>query len=88
MLTSTLSRTKGGVGGTTATVTNLAQLSAAANASGPGIVIIQGNIVGKAKVQVGSDKTIVGKTGSCWFTSPIANVTKRTSANGISPHSS
>ncbi|KAJ0141921.1 Pectate lyase plyB [Colletotrichum tanaceti] len=56
--------TKGGVGGTTTTVTNLAQLSAAANASGPGIVIIQGNIVGKAKVQVGSDKTIVGKTGS------------------------
>ncbi|TQN66318.1 Pectate lyase plyB [Colletotrichum shisoi] len=56
--------TKGGVGGTTTTVTDLAQLSAAANASGPGIVIIQGNIVGKAKVQVGSDKTIVGKTGS------------------------
>ncbi|OHW89589.1 pectate lyase [Colletotrichum incanum] len=56
--------TKGGAGGTTTTVTNLAQLSAAANASGPGIVIIQGNIVGKAKVQVGSDKTIVGKTGS------------------------
>ncbi|KZL78416.1 pectate lyase [Colletotrichum tofieldiae] len=56
--------TKGGAGGTTTTVTNLTQLSAAANASGPGIVVIQGNIVGKAKVQVGSDKTIVGKTGS------------------------
>ncbi|KAF6811232.1 pectate lyase 2 [Colletotrichum plurivorum] len=56
--------TKGGAGGTTTTVTNLAQLSAAAIASGPGIVIVQGNIVGKAKVQVGSDKTIVGKSGS------------------------
>ncbi|TDZ27755.1 Pectate lyase plyB [Colletotrichum spinosum] len=56
--------TKGGAGGTTTTVTNLAQLSAAANASGPGIIVVQGNIVGKAKVQVGSDKTIVGKSGS------------------------
>ncbi|OLN92260.1 Pectate lyase plyB 2 [Colletotrichum chlorophyti] len=56
--------TKGGAGGSTTTVTNLAQLSAAANSSGPGIVIIQGNIVGKAKVHVGSDKTIVGKAGS------------------------
>ncbi|GKT44662.1 pectate lyase plyB [Colletotrichum spaethianum] len=54
-----------GAGGTTTTVANLAQLSAAANASDPRIVIIQGNIVGKAKVQVGSDKTIIGKTGSC-----------------------
>ncbi|KAL0941425.1 pectate lyase [Colletotrichum truncatum] len=42
--------TKGGAGGTTTTVTTLAQLAAAANASGPGIVIVQGNIVGKAKV--------------------------------------
>nr|AAD43566.1 pectate lyase 2 [Colletotrichum gloeosporioides f. sp. malvae] len=56
--------TKGGAGGTTTTVTSLAQLSAAANASGPGIIVVQGNIVGKAKVQVGSDKTIVGKSGS------------------------
>ncbi|KAI8315321.1 Pectate lyase plyB [Colletotrichum sp. SAR11_59] len=56
--------TKGGAGGTTTTVTTLAQLSAAAIASGPGIVIVQGNIVGAAKVQVGSDKTIVGKSGS------------------------
>lgn len=46
-------------------MTTLAQLSAAAIASGPGIVIVQGNIVGAAKVQVGSDKTIVGKSGSC-----------------------
>jgi hypothetical protein len=46
-------------------VTNLAQLQAAASASGPGIVIVSGNISGAAKVSVGSDKTIVGLPGSC-----------------------
>ncbi|KFA62901.1 hypothetical protein S40285_02239 [Stachybotrys chlorohalonatus IBT 40285] len=56
--------TTGGAGGTTTTVTTLAQLTAAAGAAGRGIVIIQGAISGAAKVQVTSDKTIVGRAGS------------------------
>ncbi|KAF7553115.1 hypothetical protein G7Z17_g3837 [Cylindrodendrum hubeiense] len=56
--------TIGGAKGTTATVTTLAELSAAAIADGPGIILVQGAISGAAKVQVGSDKTIIGKTGS------------------------
>ncbi|KEY67854.1 hypothetical protein S7711_04992 [Stachybotrys chartarum IBT 7711] len=60
--------TTGGAGGTTTTVTTLAQLVAAAGAAGRGIVIIQGAISGAAKVQVTSDKTIVGRAGSCTST--------------------
>ncbi|KAH7083863.1 pectate lyase-like protein [Paraphoma chrysanthemicola] len=56
--------TKGGAGGPTTTVTTLSQLAAAANSTGPGIIVVQGAISGAAKVQVGSDKTIVGKAGS------------------------
>ncbi|KAH7165169.1 pectate lyase 2 [Dactylonectria macrodidyma] len=56
--------TTGGAKGTTTTVTTLAQLSAAAIADGPAIILVQGAISGAAKVQVGSDKTIIGKTGS------------------------
>ncbi|KAH7398355.1 pectate lyase-like protein [Pyrenochaeta sp. MPI-SDFR-AT-0127] len=56
--------TKGGAGGATTVVTSLSQLAAAANATGPGIIVVQGAISGAAKVQVGSDKTIVGKSGS------------------------
>lgn len=57
--------TKGGAGGPTTTVSTLPQLSAAANSSGPLNIVVQGAINGAAKVQVGSDKTIIGKTGSC-----------------------
>ena len=57
--------TKGGAGGPTTTVSTLPQLSAAANSSGPLNIVVQGAISGAAKVQVGSDKTIIGKTGSC-----------------------
>jgi len=46
-------------------VTTLDQLRAVANATGPQIILIQGNIKGAAKVQVGSNKSIIGKSGSC-----------------------
>ncbi|KAF2026895.1 pectate lyase-like protein [Setomelanomma holmii] len=42
----------------------LPQLSAAAIATGPLVIVVQGSISGAAKVQVGSDKTIVGISGS------------------------
>ena len=58
-------RTKGGAGGPTTTVSTLPQLSAAAAVSGPLIIVVQGAISGAAKVSVTSDKTIVGKAGSC-----------------------
>jgi pectate lyase len=64
-------RTTGGAGGTTTTVTSLSQLAAAASASGRAIILVQGNLSGAAKVQVTSDKTIIGKAGSCMaFLSP------------------
>jgi pectate lyase len=58
-------RTKGGAGGPTTSVSTLPQLSAAANSTGALNIVVQGAISGAAKVQVGSDKTIVGKAGSC-----------------------
>lgn len=60
-----LTSTKGGAGGATTTVSTLPQLSAAASASGAAVIVVQGAISGAAKVQVTSDKTIVGKAGSC-----------------------
>ncbi|CAI9632479.1 unnamed protein product [Alternaria burnsii] len=56
--------TKGGAGGPTTTVSTLPQLSAAANSTGPLNIVVQGAISGAAKVQISSDKTIIGKTGS------------------------
>ena len=58
-------RTTGGAGGTTTTVTTLGELTAAAIAEGPGIILVSGAISGAAKVHVGSDKTIIGNPGSC-----------------------
>ncbi|POS70336.1 pectate lyase 2 [Diaporthe helianthi] len=56
--------TTGGAGGATTTVSTLPQLSAAAIAEGARVIVVQGAISGAAKVQVTSDKTIVGKAGS------------------------
>ncbi|KAL1867511.1 hypothetical protein Daus18300_006355 [Diaporthe australafricana] len=56
--------TNGGAGGSTTTVSTLPQLSAAASASGAAVIVVSGAISGAAKVQVTSDKTIVGKAGS------------------------
>lgn len=53
------------------TVTTLEELTAAAIADGPGIVIVSGAITGAAKVHVGSDKTIIGSAGSCTSLPPL-----------------
>jgi len=59
------SRTKGGAGGTTTTVTSLSELEAAVSGTSAGIVIVKGAISGSAQVRVGSNKSIVGAAGSC-----------------------
>ncbi|KAH8666594.1 family 1 polysaccharide lyase [Xylariales sp. PMI_506] len=56
--------TTGGTGGTTTTVSTLAQFTAAVGSSSPAVVVLSGALSGAAKVSVGSDKTIIGKTGS------------------------
>ncbi|KAH7367409.1 pectate lyase [Plectosphaerella cucumerina] len=56
--------TTGGAGGKTVTVTTLDQLQAAVTGNDAAIVVVQGKITGAAKVTVGSNKTIVGKSGS------------------------
>lgn len=65
-------RTTGGTGGTQVTVTTLSQLTAAAIADGASIIFVQGSISGAAKVQVGSNKSIIGKTGSCMSNLPYS----------------
>lgn len=70
-------RTKGGAGGPTTTVSTLPQLSSAAAAAGPLVIVVQGAISGAAKVSVSSDKTIVGKSGSCKFTQAIISTIER-----------
>jgi pectate lyase len=61
---STNGGTTGGKGGSTTTVSTLAQFTKAAEASGKGVVYVKGTIKGSAKVRVASDKTIVGAKGS------------------------
>ncbi|KAF7553199.1 hypothetical protein G7Z17_g3803 [Cylindrodendrum hubeiense] len=56
--------TKGGKGGSTTTVSTLAQFTKAATASGSLVVYVKGTITGATKVKVTSDKTIIGATGA------------------------
>ncbi|KAM0418958.1 hypothetical protein ACHAPT_012116 [Fusarium lateritium] len=56
--------TKGGAGGKQVTVKSLSELTAAASAAGAAIIFVEGSISGAAKVQVTSDKSIIGKKGS------------------------
>ncbi|KAK4238549.1 putative pectate lyase [Achaetomium macrosporum] len=58
--------TKGGAGGTTTTVSTLAQFTAAVDEknSNPTVVVVNGVIEGNTKVRVGSNRTIVGLPGS------------------------
>lgn len=67
-------RTKGGAGGPTTTVSTLPQLSAAAAVTGPLIIVVQGAISGAAKVNVTSNKTIVGKSGSCKYKLALSSI--------------
>ncbi|KAI1178333.1 polysaccharide lyase family 1 protein [Nemania sp. FL0916] len=56
--------TKGGAGGATTTVSTLAQFTAAAQADGAAVIVVKGAISGAAKVSVGSNKSIIGASGS------------------------
>ncbi|KAL6914787.1 hypothetical protein ACHAPO_009757 [Fusarium lateritium] len=56
--------TTGGGNAAQVTVKSLSELAAAAIATGPSVILVQGSISGAAKVQVESDKTIIGKSGS------------------------
>ncbi|GKT88916.1 pectate lyase [Colletotrichum tofieldiae] len=61
---STNGGTSGGKGGSTTTVSTLAQFTKAAESSGKLNIVVKGSISGSAKVRVASDKTIVGQKGS------------------------
>ncbi|RSM01919.1 hypothetical protein CEP52_008293 [Fusarium oligoseptatum] len=56
--------TTGGAGGKQVTVKSLSELTTAAAAAGSAIIFVEGSISGAAKVQVTSDKSIIGKSGS------------------------
>ncbi|KAG8165015.1 hypothetical protein KVR01_005290 [Diaporthe batatas] len=56
--------TTGGGDAKQTTVTSLEELKAAAKAEGPAVIIIDGTITGSDKVDVTSDKTVVGAAGS------------------------
>ncbi|KAF8164741.1 pectate lyase B [Crassisporium funariophilum] len=56
--------TTGGSGGTTTTVTTLAALTAAVTGTAKKIVIISGTITGNTVVKVGSNTSVIGKSGS------------------------
>ncbi|KAI1342975.1 pectate lyase a [Xylariaceae sp. FL0016] len=56
--------TTGGKGGTTTTVSSLAAFTAAAESDDAMVIVVSGAISGSTKVRVGSDKTIIGKSGS------------------------
>ncbi|KAI1159389.1 pectate lyase a [Nemania serpens] len=56
--------TKGGAGGTTTTVSSLAQFIAAVQAPGPAVILVSGQLTGAVKVNVTSNKSIIGKAGS------------------------
>ncbi|KAJ0304604.1 hypothetical protein COL516b_005965, partial [Colletotrichum fioriniae] len=61
---STNGGTTGGKGGSTTTVSTLAQFTKAAESSGKLNIVVKGSISGSTKVLVASDKTIVGQKGS------------------------
>ncbi|KAH8775449.1 pectate lyase a [Diaporthe sp. PMI_573] len=56
--------TTGGADGEQTTVTSLEELKAAAEAEGPAVIVIDGVITGSDKVDVTSDKTVIGAAGS------------------------
>ncbi|RPB04873.1 pectin lyase-like protein [Choiromyces venosus 120613-1] len=56
--------TTGGIGGSTVTATTLAALTSAAAGDTAKIILVSGTITGNAVAAVGSNKSILGKTGS------------------------
>ncbi|CAA7269160.1 unnamed protein product [Cyclocybe aegerita] len=56
--------TTGGAGGTTTTVSSLAALTAAVSGTSKKIVIVSGTITGNTVVKVGSNTSVLGKSGA------------------------
>lgn len=56
--------TTGGSGGTTVTVTSLAALTSAVADSSKKVVVVSGTITGNTVVKVGSNTSVVGKSGA------------------------
>lgn len=56
--------TTGGAGGTTTTVSSLAQFTAAVKATEPMVIFVKGTIKGNAQGRVASDKSILGLDSS------------------------
>ncbi|TDZ16593.1 Pectate lyase B [Colletotrichum orbiculare MAFF 240422] len=56
--------TTGGAGGATTTVSTLAQFTEAATSKEKAVIVVKGAITGTTKVKVGSNKSIIGATGS------------------------
>lgn len=64
--------TTGGAGGKTVNVNNLNDLMKEASGTDAKIITVSGALSGNARVNVGSNKTILGKSGSCeFYTSPF-----------------
>ncbi|KDQ08973.1 polysaccharide lyase family 1 protein [Botryobasidium botryosum FD-172 SS1] len=61
---STGSGTTGGKGGATVTVSTLAALTSAAAGDAASIILVSGTITGNTVVRVGSNKSIIGKSGA------------------------
>lgn len=56
--------TTGGKGGATVTVSTLDALTSAVAGDTPTIVLVSGTITGNAVVDIGSNKSVIGKTGA------------------------
>lgn len=66
MLTDVVSSsTTGGKGGATTTVTTIDALTSAVTGDTAAIVYISGTLTGNTVVKIGSNKTVLGKAGSC-----------------------
>jgi pectate lyase len=61
---SAASSTTGGIGGTTVTVSTLAALTSALADDTAKIVLVSGTITGNTVVKVGSNKSVLGKSGA------------------------
>ncbi|KAK2794759.1 hypothetical protein FQN52_007529 [Onygenales sp. PD_12] len=82
--------TTGGAAGDTVTVSSLASLTEAAESETPLTIIVSGSISGSAKINVGSDKTIYGESGSSitgigFYLSQVSNVILRNLKMGDVP---
>jgi pectate lyase len=63
-LTCICNSTTGGTGGSTVTVSTLADFIAAVAGDKPKVVLVSGTITGKAIVNVGSNKSVLGQPGA------------------------